>query len=58
MAAAGDASALAGALVAAASGGPRRERIAAAGRATARRFTWEAAAAAHEAVYEGLRVPA
>jgi len=58
MVAAGDASALAGALVAAASGGPRRERIVAAGRATARRFTWEAAAAAHEAVYEGLRVPA
>jgi glycosyltransferase-like protein len=54
---AGDADALAGALVAAASG-PDRARLAAAGRATAGRFTWEAAAAAHEAVYEALRVPA
>jgi glycosyltransferase involved in cell wall biosynthesis len=54
---AGDAAALAGALVAAASG-PERARLAAAGRATAGRFTWEAAAAAHEAVYEALRVPA
>jgi glycosyltransferase-like protein len=54
---AGDAAALAGALVAAASG-PDRARLAAAGRATAGRFTWEAAAAAHEAVYEALRVPA
>jgi glycosyltransferase-like protein len=53
----GDAAALARALVAAASG-PGRERLASAGRATAGRFTWERAAAAHEAVYEGLRVPA
>jgi len=35
-----------------------RERLVAAGRETARRFTWEAAAAAHEAVYGALRVPA
>ena len=38
--------------------GPGRERLASAGPATAGRFTWERAAAAHEAVYEGLRVPA
>ncbi|HSI29742.1 MAG TPA: MSMEG_0565 family glycosyltransferase [Miltoncostaeaceae bacterium] len=55
---AGDPGALAGALLAAAAAGPARERLVAAGRETARRFTWEAAAAAHEAVYEALRVPA
>ena len=55
---AGDAAALAEALVAATSRGPARERLLAAGRETARRFTWEAAAAAHEAVYGALRVPA
>jgi len=54
---AGDPGALAGALVAAAD--PRLGgRLAAAGRRTAARFTWGAAAAAHEAVYGRLRVPA
>ena len=55
---AGDPAALAGALVAAAAAGPVRERLVAAGRETAQRFTWEAAAVAHEAVYGALRVPA
>jgi glycosyltransferase-like protein len=35
-----------------------RDRLAAGGRLTAARFTWEAAAAAHEEVYEGLHVAA
>jgi glycosyltransferase-like protein len=54
---AGDPGPLAEALVAAAD--PRLgARLAAAGRETAARFTWEAAAAAHEAVYGRLRVAA
>jgi len=53
-----DPEALAGALVAAATDGAVRGRIVAAGRATAARFSWRAAAEAHEAVYGRLRVPA
>jgi glycosyltransferase involved in cell wall biosynthesis len=54
----GDARALAGALVDAMRDDEVRARIAAGGRATAGRFTWQAAAAAHEEVYGRLRVPA
>jgi glycosyltransferase-like protein len=54
----GDPEPLAEALVAAATDGPARDRLASAGRRTAARFTWEAAAAAHEAVYGRLRVAA
>jgi glycosyltransferase-like protein len=58
MAPAGDAAALAAALVAAASGEGLRARLAEGGRRTAGRFTWAAAAAAHEAAYGRLRVAA
>ena len=50
----GDAEALAGALVAAREDGGLRARIVAGGRATAGRFTWDAAAAAHEELYERI----
>jgi glycosyltransferase-like protein len=53
---AGEPGPLAAALAAAATDGPTRARLVPAGRATAARFTWEVAAAAHERVYEGLRV--
>jgi glycosyltransferase-like protein len=52
-----DPEALARALVVGATDAPMRARLAAAGRATAARFTWAATAAAHETVYasEGWR---
>jgi glycosyltransferase-like protein len=58
---AGDAPRLADALVAAVRDAGLRERLAALGRATAARFTWAAAAEAHERVYASYgssRVPA
>ncbi len=55
---AGDAAALAAALATAAGDAPLRRRLAAAGPATAARFTWAAAAAAHEEVYGRLSVAA
>jgi glycosyltransferase-like protein len=55
---AGDPGPLAEALVAATTDGPTRSRLVPAGRRTAARFTWEAAAAAHEAVYSRVRVAA
>ena len=58
MAAPGDAGALAAALVAAASDEALRARLAEGGRRTSGRFTWAAAAAAHEAAYGRLRVAA
>ena len=58
MAPPGDAGALAGALVAAASDEALRARLAEGGRRTSGRFTWTAAAAAHEAAYGRLRVAA
>ena len=58
MVAPGDAGALAAALVAAASDEALRARLAEGGRRTSGRFTWAAAAAAHEAVYGRLRVAA
>jgi glycosyltransferase involved in cell wall biosynthesis len=51
---AGDAAALGEALSRAIHDGPLRERLAAGGRSTAAAFTWEAAAAAHEALYERI----
>jgi glycosyltransferase involved in cell wall biosynthesis len=54
----GDPGPLAAALVTAATDGPTRARLASAGRRTAARFTWPAAAAAHEAVYGRIRVAA
>jgi glycosyltransferase involved in cell wall biosynthesis len=54
MAPVGDAGALAAALVRACRDRSLRARLAAGGRATARRYTWAAAAAAHEAVYERI----
>jgi glycosyltransferase involved in cell wall biosynthesis len=54
----GDADALAAALVAAVRDDGLRARIVAGGRDTAARFTWQAAAAAHEEVYGRLRVAA
>jgi glycosyltransferase-like protein len=54
----GDPGPLAEALAAAATDAPTRARLIAAGRRTAARFTWQAAAAAHEAVYGRLRVAA
>jgi glycosyltransferase involved in cell wall biosynthesis len=53
-----DAEALRGALVEALRDDGLRARIVAGGRATAARFTWGAAAAAHEEVYGRVRVPA
>ena len=54
-----DPEALAAALVEVMGDRALRERLVAGGRATAARFTWEAAAAAHERVYEEIaRVPA
>ncbi len=50
----GDVGALADALAEVAGDAGLRARLAAGGRATAGRFTWDAAAAAHEAVYEGV----
>ncbi len=50
----GDADALAAALVGTLEDGALRLRIAAGGRATAARFTWEAAAAAHEELYQQI----
>lgn len=47
----GDAEALAGALVTTLADDALRERLTAGGRATAARFTWQAAAAAHEELY-------
>jgi glycosyltransferase-like protein len=58
MAPPGDAGALAGALVAAASDEALRARLAEGGRRTSGRFTWAAAAAAHESAYGRLRVAA
>jgi glycosyltransferase-like protein len=58
MAPVGDVEALAAALVAAATDAPLRARLAQAGPATAARFTWAAAARAHEDVYRGLHVAA
>jgi glycosyltransferase-like protein len=58
MAPVGDPAALAGALSAAMGDGALRARLAEAGRATAARFTWQAAAAAHEEVYGSIGVPA
>jgi glycosyltransferase involved in cell wall biosynthesis len=58
---AGDAPRLADALVAVVRDAGLRERLAALGRATAARFTWAAAAEAHERVYASYgssRVPA
>jgi glycosyltransferase-like protein len=55
---AGDVPALARALAEVAGDPALRGRLAEGGRATAARFTWEAAAAAHEEVYGRLRVPA
>lgn len=54
MAPVGDASALAAALVEVMRDAPLRARLAQGGRATAARFTWDRAAAAHEAVYESV----
>jgi glycosyltransferase involved in cell wall biosynthesis len=54
----GDADALAAALGAAMRDDGLRARIVAGGRDTAARFTWQAAAAAHEEVYGRLRVAA
>jgi glycosyltransferase-like protein len=54
----GDSASLGHALVAAVREPGLRERLLAAGRATAARFTWQAAAAAHEDVYARLRVAA
>ena len=53
----GDAGALGDALVEVMRDDPLRTRLAEGGRATAARFTWAAAAAAHEAVYERILVP-
>jgi glycosyltransferase involved in cell wall biosynthesis len=50
----GDAEALAGALVTTLEDGALRERITRGGRATAGRFTWQAAAAAHEELYRRI----
>ncbi len=50
----GDVAALAGALVEALHDAPLRQRLAAGGRRTAAAFTWDAAAAAHEALYERI----
>ena len=54
MAPVGDAAALAAALAEVMRDAPLRARLAEGGRATAARFTWDAAAAAHEAVYESV----
>ena len=51
MAPVGDPAALAGALVATLADASLRERLVAGGRATARQFSWSAAAAAHEDLY-------
>ncbi len=53
-----DAEALASALVRATRDRALRARLARAGRRTARRHTWEAAAERHEAIYAGLRAAA
>ncbi|MGD9570583.1 MAG: MSMEG_0565 family glycosyltransferase [Thermoleophilia bacterium] len=50
----GDVAALAGALAEVVGDAALRARLVAGGRATAARFTWEAAAAAHESVYAGV----
>ena len=57
MAPVGDADALGDALVEVMSDDALRARLVRDGRATAARFTWGAAAAAHEAVYERILVP-
>ncbi len=56
MAPVGDPEALGVALVRAMHDAPLRDRIAAGGRETAARFTWDAAAAAHEALYDEILV--
>jgi glycosyltransferase involved in cell wall biosynthesis len=58
MAPPGDPPALVAALVRAAGDDALRRRLVAAGRVTAGRFGWDAAAAAHEAVYGRVRVAA
>lgn len=54
MAPAGDVDALGGALVRAMHDAPLRARLADGGRATAARFTWDAAAEAHEQLYDAV----
>lgn len=58
MAPAGDAGALAEALVEVMGDAALRARLSAGGRETAARFTWQRAAEAHERVYEGILAPA